>query len=80
MDKFIMGSLREKLDLTFSLLDMDSKGQITYDCYTSFVTQYLTMCEEMLETQIRAPTFKVKTASDFEAIAFSRQEHPKVNT
>ena len=71
MDILILGSLREKLNITFNLLDLEGKGQVTFDIYTSFITQYLNMYEEMIETQIKAANFKSKTASDFESIAYS---------
>ena len=71
MDVLILGSLREKLNITFNLLDLEGKGQVTFDSYTSFITQYLNMYEEMIETQIKAANFKNKTASDFETIAYS---------
>ena len=71
MDVLILGSLREKLNITFNLLDLEGKGQVTFDSYTSFITQYLNMYEEMIETQIKAANFKNKTASDFESIAYS---------
>ena len=49
MDTLNLGSDKEKIEMTFLLLDLSGKSQVTKDDYESFITSYLSMYEEMTE-------------------------------
>ena len=80
MDTLILGSQEEKIRLTFDLLDLRKESQVTKEDYQMFISEYLSMCEDMTECQVSLFNYEETIAHDFEKITGSRDNEIKINT